>query len=709
MNAKATHLINLLDGKCQFLIPIYQRPYSWTEKQCCQLFDDIVRIAADTDLPAHFVGSVVYVERGLYQVTAVPELLVIDGQQRLTTFSLIVEALARVLEQSTDAGAEITPRKLRNYCLFNSDEDRDKRFKLVLSRDDDATYKALIQQKDLPDNPSRRIVENFEYFVDRIEDCEMSVADLYVGLSKLLVVGVALDRTHDNAQLIFESLNSTGLDLSQADLVRNYVLMGLESEHQTGLYEDHWLPMERILTGGDRDNEFDWFLRAWLTIRTFEVNKRERGYEVFKRYRQEHATRSIDELVAELHRFAHHYAHIALGQETEDRFKPIWSGLQALRIDAPLPFLMYVRDEYEAGRLSLDDAVAIAALVESWLVRRMVCEIPSNVLSKTFATLLRNLDEDALLESFSAWLLCRTGSQRFPSDAEFSQAFASRNFYEFKGRQYCLTRLENQGRKELVEMGQYTVEHVLPQNEDLSEEWRALLGDDWQSIQERLLHTIGNLTLTGYNPELSDRPFLEKRDMEGGFRDTPIRLSRAIAQADTWTEESIQQRGLELADEALGIWSTPEVAEDVLAAYREKMLTRTKRGPKRSLEHFEISPEIRALYDRFAAGAVEQGLERTIWSYGVLFDPPGGYVGYSTVIVRFLQRWLRIRLAVPLDELENPPSNASSFRTRSGDLLTRVNATTDEDIDVCLELLAQVLARDPELVGSDDLDDEDEA
>ena len=282
MIAKQTLVSNLLNGARQFRIPIYQRPYSWNEPQCRQLFDDVVRVAQSEENHIHFMGSVVYVEGGDTVATAVTQLLVIDGQQRLTTVSLVVEALARSIEaQEEGASQEVTPRKLRNYFLFNAEEDGDQRFKLVLSLPDDETLRALLRERDLPPEHSRRLQENLELFQEWIGDCELSPGELYRGLSRLMVVEVALDRTHDNPQLIFESLNSTGLDLSQADLVRNYVLMGLEPSLQTELYERHWAPMERLLGEQGGPATFDHFLRAWLTLRTGEVHKTDRGYEVF--------------------------------------------------------------------------------------------------------------------------------------------------------------------------------------------------------------------------------------------------------------------------------------------------------------------------------------------------------------------------------------------------------------------------------------------
>ena len=297
----------------------------------------------DDRYPAHFIGSVVYIEHGLYQATAIPQLLVIDGQQRLTTVTLMIEALARALEsQGQSVSGEITDRKLRNYFLFNPEEDGDLRYKLQLSKGDVDTLRAILERKALPEHPVASPGRQLRVLPGAARGClRLRRKRLYRGLSKLLVVDVALDRDHDNPQLIFESLNSTGLDLSQSDLIRNFVLMGLEPAQQEELYQDHWRPMEQTLGRSGRDDVFDRFLRAWLTLRLGEVPNIRRGYETFKRYRAMNLDRPISELVADLHRCAEHYACIALGQESHPDLARAFGGLQALRIDAPMPFLMH--------------------------------------------------------------------------------------------------------------------------------------------------------------------------------------------------------------------------------------------------------------------------------------------------------------------------------------------------------------------------------
>jgi uncharacterized protein with ParB-like and HNH nuclease domain len=697
MKASETHLTTLLKGPKQFIIPIYQRPYSWTEEQCRQLFDDVLRVASNATQSAHFIGSVVYVQRGLYQATEVPELLVIDGQQRLTTFALMVEAIARTIESGKEESeAGVSPRKLRNYFLFNSDEDGPLRFKIVLSSPDDATLKAIVQGKDLPKPSAERLVENLAYFQKRVADSGVSADVLYEGLCKLLVVGVALDRQNDNPQLIFESLNSTGLDLSQADLVRNFVLMGLDPSAQEELYGEHWRPMEQLLDSSEREGAFDRFLRAWLTLRTGEVPKFGNGYEVFKRYRSEHPEQSMADLVADLHRFAEHYARIALGRETVSQLARIWKGLASLQIDAPLPFVMLALDRCERGVIGEEEVVAVASLIESWLVRRMICDIPSNVLSRTFATLPRVTDAEAILDSLSAWLVLRKGRQRFPSDAEFERALTTRNFYELKAKQYYLGRLENEGRKEPVDVTAFTIEHVMPQNEQLSATWRAMLGDDWRAVHERSLHVLGNLTLTGYNPELSDRSFEQKRDMEGGFKDSPLRLNQTLAKRETWNEDAILERSEELASKAIRVWREPSPSKEWLERMRASLVRPSASSSTSSSgEVLTLNGELASMMEALVDGLGEAGLEAIALKTQYAFVLPS--VGRRTLIAAWpVKDALQINLRGFLGAVRPVPGWFEARANKAGALRIRVNATSVEQVEAVAEFVQSAIGAEAE-------------
>lgn len=571
MKATEAKLLDFLKKSPQFVIPIYQRTYSWTERECRQLWDDILRTGSREDIAAHFVGSIVYIEKGLYHVSSQSPLLVIDGQQRLTTVTLILEALARQLD-----GAEpmegFSAKKLRSYYLLNPLEDGERKFKLLLTQTDKDSVLALLQQRPQPTEASLRVTENFDFFIDQIRALE-DLAPLCNGLAKLVIVDIALSRDRDNPQLIFESMNSTGRELSQADLIRNFILMGLEPPHQTRLYEDHWRPMEVDFGQEAYGTHFDGFMRHYLTLKTGEIPNVRAVYEAFKTHARspEVAAAGVDALVADIHAYARYYCAMALDKESDRNLRLGFRDLRELKVDVAFPFLLELYADHVSGVLPVDDFVQAVRLVEAYVFRRAVCAIPTNSLNKTFATLGRALKKDRYLESIHVHLLTLPSYRRFPGDEEFKRELSTRDLYNFPRRSYWLRRLENFGRKERVPVDEYTIEHILPQNENLSAKWRDALGPEWQRVQQTWLHTLGNLTLTGYNAEYSDRPFIEKRDMKGGFKESPLWLNQGLGEQDTWNEDAIQHRAKRLADRATRVWAAPALPAEVLDYYRPKV------------------------------------------------------------------------------------------------------------------------------------------
>ena len=571
MKATEANLLSFLKKSPQFTIPIYQRTYSWTERECQQLWDDILRTGRNDDISAHFVGSIVYIEKGLYQVTGQTPLLVIDGQQRLTTITLILEALARHLGDAEPEDG-FSAKKLRNYYLLNPLEEDERGYKLLLTQTDKQSLLALVQQKPLPADHSIRLKENFEFFESHVRSLGPDIQALCRGLAKLVIVDVSLSREQDNPQLIFESMNSTGRELSQADLIRNFILMGLEPFHQTRLYNDHWRPMELAFGQEAYGAHFDAFMRHYLTLQTGEIPNVRAVYEAFKTHARspEVAAAGVDALVADIHAFAGYYCAMALGQELERELAAAFQDLREMKVDVAYPFLLELYRDYAQGILPSDDLARAVRLVEAYVFRRAVCAIPTNSLNKTFATFGRALKKDRYLESITAHLLLLPSYRRFPGDEEFKRELSTRDLYNFPRRSYWLRRLENHGRKERVPVDEYTIEHILPQNQNLSAKWRDDLGPDWQRIQETWLHTLGNLTLTGYNSEYSDRPFAEKRDMQGGFKESPLRLNEKLGSLEIWDEAAIETRAGRLAGIAVRVWELPSLPTDVLDAYRPK-------------------------------------------------------------------------------------------------------------------------------------------
>lgn len=516
-----------------------------------------MQLSADETIPAHFIGSMVYIEKGIYQSTAVSQLLVIDGQQRLVTISLLLAALGKAIED-TNIQSDITRKKINNYYLFNNEEEGDQRYKIILTQSDKETYIRLIEDRELPSPASKRIVENYRFFQDEIQKSGADLIKIYQAINRLIIVDVSLDRNYDNPQLIFESLNSTGLDLSQADLIRNYILMGLENETQTRLYIDYWYPMEQSFSRADSAKRFDRFMRDYLTVKNKgNIPNIGEVYEDFKRHVQRLGT-PIEDAVADIYKYSKYFSKLAFSQDDDEDIKRILSDINTLRVDVAYPFLLEVYDDYQSRTITREEFVEILKLVESYVFRRAVCGLPPNSLNKTFANLYKVIDKDDYLNSLKRDFLRKDSRRRFPRDEEFKQEFVSKDMYNFRLRNYLLRKLENWNRKEPVSIEDFTIEHIMPQNKKLSPKWVENLGDNWEMVHSKYLHTIGNLTLTAYNSEMSNRPFLEKRDIDGGFADSPIRLNRRLAKLDRWNGALILERAESLAELATGIWPIPD-------------------------------------------------------------------------------------------------------------------------------------------------------
>jgi uncharacterized protein with ParB-like and HNH nuclease domain/predicted transport protein len=569
MKATEAQLLGFLKKSPQFVIPIYQRTYSWTERECRQLWDDIIRAGKNQEISVHFVGSIVYVEERQSQISHQSPLLVIDGQQRLTTITLLLAALSRALGDYEPVDGFST-RKLRNYYLLNPEESGERHFKLLLSQTDKTTLKAIVDEKEFPRDYSLRVKENFEQFQSLITACQGNLAPICNGLAKLMVVDIALSRDQDNPQLIFESMNSTGRELSQADLIRNFVLMGLEPLLQTRLYEEFWRPMELAFGQEAYTSDFDAFMRHYLTLRTGEIPRQDQVYEAFKGHaRSRNATGpAVELLVKEILDFSRYYCAMALGAEKDSDLKLAFADLRELKVDVAYPFLLELYADYKQNVLQKDELLDAVRLVESYVFRRAVCNTPTNSLNKTFATFTKVLKKDRYLESIKAHFLLLPSYRRFPNDDEFWRELQTRDLYNFRSRSYWLRRLENYGRKERVPVDEYTIEHIMPQNEVVPQAWRTMLGSEWKHIHNTYLHTLGNLTLTGYNSEYSNKPFAEKRDMAGGFKESPLRVNKGLGELDVWDENSIRTRAKRLAQEIVKVWDSPRLSMEILEAYK---------------------------------------------------------------------------------------------------------------------------------------------
>lgn len=566
MKASQTSLFTLFSGAKQFIIPIYQRNYRWELQNCEELWNDIVRAAADPTSAGHFLGSIVYISNSQVNLLSdVPQSLIIDGQQRLTTISLFILALVRALQEQHP---EANTQRLVSEFLKNEHYDGELHNKLALTRIDQETYLALLNNRDLPKNASPRIVENFRFFEDRIRKSSLSAEDLYGGIRRLFIVEIALDPSHDNPQRIFESLNSTGLDLSQTDQIRNFVLMDQDPREQKALYEEYWYPMELQFGKDAPEKLFDRFMRDYLTIhRDGKIPKMDEVYKEFKTYVRTRDEPSVRNLLLEVYRFSKYFVRMACGQEEDPTVAAAFSDLNTVKVDVAYPFLLQVYHDYQTGLIIKDELIEVVRLVESYVLRRAICGIPPNSLNNTFAALVREIKKDRYLESVKGAFLTLDSYRRFPDDAEFIREIVAKDIYNTRTCNYLLTKLENYDTKEPISIANLTIEHIMPQNPNLSREWQRELGDDWQQVHQTYLHTLGNLTLTGYNPELSDRPFGEKRVAERGFGRSPLKLNENLREVTTWNEKEIQLRAKRLARLAARVWPSPNLPTEIANEY----------------------------------------------------------------------------------------------------------------------------------------------
>lgn len=690
MKAVDSHLLTLLKASSQFIVPIYQRVYSWQETECAQLWADIIRAGSNPNLGAHFTGSIVYIAKDKATNTSAEPDLIIDGQQRITTVTLILAALADRLTKLPDGQREpwdgFSPKKIRNRYLLNDDEDGERQFKLILSQTDKDALIAILQGAETVGESVTRVMDNYAYFERQLAAPELDLAVVCRGLDKLVVVDVKLERGVDNPQLVFEAMNSTGKKLSQADLIRNFVLMDLPPRQQEKVYTAYWRPMELEFAGAD-ESQFDQFVRHYLTIKTGDIPRLDDIYEAFKDYAAAFTAddETIPSLVVELRRYARRYCAMALGKETDPKLRQAFKDLDQIKADVVYPFLLDVYTDYELGMLDRDQVHEIVQMVTSYIFRRAVCRIPTNSHNKTFAGFSAAVRKDRYIDSVKAHFLGLKSYRAFPSDPEFRAALMTTDLYNFRRRSYFLRLLENYGRKEHVTIEDYTIEHILPQNENLSKEWRDALGENWEELQQKYLHTLGNLTLTGYNSEYSDHPFVTKRDMEGGLKDSPLRLNRGLGQLETWNIAEIEKRAARLAKDAIAIWSRPALPNEAIAEFQQE-----RAGAEFSIADYPhlLPPRRRELFEKFSAEtlALDPGITRQFLKLYIAFKAETNFVDVVPQKAR-----LRLILNIPLETLHDERGLAWDVSDKGhwGNGPTEVALNEESDFNYVMGLVRQ--------------------
>ena len=559
MNGNAQKLIKYLDGASKrFIIPVYQRNYDWKMEHCKQLYDDLVKIIRQ-NRKSHFFGSIVSVQS---ESGTMEELLIIDGQQRLTTISLLLLAIYHLLSSGkmVSRDHQLTDKILKKY-LIDEYEPEEKRIKLKPIKNDQKAFGILFDQDEeyIPDS---NLTINYRYFYDRIQHGELDIDELFDAICKLEIINISLNH-EDNPQLIFESLNSTGLNLSEGDKIRNYILMGLPNDQQTKFYEKYWNRIESYT-----DYDVSSFVRDYLSIKQQSTPNMNSVYPTFKKYVEDAEVADIEPLLKDLLEYAKRYAFLIKGGHSDERLNSCIYRLNRLSTSVTRPFLLEVIRLSESGALTADELIEVFHFTESYLFRRAICDLPTNALNKIFLLLHREIirfdgDESHYVEKFKYALLSKRERTRFPSDEEFAECMSTRNIYGMnpKNKLYLFERLENSETSETkdvwghLDRGEYSIEHIMPQH--LTAAWIVSLGDNYEAIHTNWLHRLANLTLTAYNSRYSNSPFAEKRDMPHGFKDSGLRINQWVGRKEQWGLPELEERDQLLKNTVIGIWPYP--------------------------------------------------------------------------------------------------------------------------------------------------------
>ncbi len=682
MKADATTLLNFIEDnqKNQLVIPIYQRVYSWEKEQCKQLWDDIIKIGGNDKMDGHFIGSILYVLDSITHSNNA--LLIIDGQQRLTTITLLLTALR---DHWSDKRKDI-----EDHYLINRDKDGDKKFRLILSESDKDTLLSLIDKdKRKPSEPSSKIMENFKLFEEWVSNTD-KLETIFKGLEKLMIVEIALEKGKDDPQLIFESMNSKGMELTQTDLIRNYIVMETEIEKQEGFYNKYWKAMEEKFEQNKK--LFDRFVRHYLTIKTREIPNTNKVYAAFKDYRQKEGI-GIEDLLKDLQKYCGYFCWIVSKKEADkeanEDLKKALGFLVDLEMDVVYPLLLELYSDYSDGVLSEDDFISIIALIESYICRRAVCGLGTNSLNKVFPSFTKHIQKDEYFKSLKAHFGSLTEKQRFPNNDEFKDCFITIDFYHFQKNKYFFERLENFDTTEPVNTQKCTIEHIMPQTLT-AEEWKKDLGENFQEIHNKYLHTIGNLTLTGYNPKYSNKSFQEKRGMEKGFKDSPLRLNQGLRDLKSFGEEEIKKRANDLADLALKIWTYPKLDAETLEKYKPKKDKKEKKAY--DLSSYKFSPHSRELFD-ILSKEIKALDEKIVENFNQDYISYKFSKNFVDIVVQ--NKDLKLYLNMKFNELQDEKNLARDMTNKghlgNGDI--EVKLETKENIPYCLGLIKQALEK----------------
>ena len=547
------------EAKTFFAIPVYQRDYNWQEKHCKQLFEDILNVGKDIDITSHFIGSIVYIHEGVYGIGE-KEFYVIDGQQRMITITLLHIVLYHRLKESKEEYAD----ELYELYLVNKFSKRDIKLKLLPPEENLNILNKILEEnwEELEEYQDRNIVKNYKFFKEIISNySNEEIEYLLAGLDKIIYVDIALEKDKDDPQKIFESLNSTGLDLSQGDLIRNYILMDLEREKQNLVYKNLWLPIEnncKISLGNEIKNYVSDFIRDYLTLKNGKIPSKPKVFEEFKEF----YNKNNDEQLEDIKNFSEEYSHIIKPNTEKD--KEIRKELENLKVlDQTVinTFLIGILRDYRENKIIKNEILEILKLLQSYIWRRFITEKPSNALNKIFQGMYFRISKDQkYYKSLEESLL----NQDFPTDDELKEALKTKNVYKDKEKlRYVFKELENYNHNELIdfENEKITIEHIFPQKPNKS--WKEKYSDYELEEMKTFKDTISNLTLTGSNANLGNKSFLEKRNDDiHGYKNSKLYLNKYLGKLNEWNLSAMEGRFEKLFKNIVKIWKRPESSED---------------------------------------------------------------------------------------------------------------------------------------------------
>ena len=562
MKGDAQPLIKFFDGSDKrFIIPLYQRNYDWKEENCEQLFNDLLNLH-ESNRKSHFFGSIVSsIQPGT------EDRYIIDGQQRITTVSLLLIAMVNAQKEGLieAVDSKLVEKIFKRYLVDEYQED-ERKVKLKPIKKDMEAFDALLYKSREQYIKESNVTRNYDFFYDRVIRSELTIDELFETIKKLEVINIRLD-ADDDPQLIFESLNSTGLDLSEADKIRNYLLMSLSPTEQDDLYNRFWNPIE-VFTKYDPSS----FVRDYLTMKQGKIGRIDKIYFIFKEYAEGNNMARAD-LLEDMHHYAKIYSQIDNAKAGTDKLNQKLSQLRTLDSTIAYPFFMAFFDYASKNDLPESEICRVIDVIESYWARRIICNLPSNALNKVFATLHRDVlnyigkvvsdNKPTYIDVLTYILLKKGRSSIFPSDEDVKTDFATRQVYKIpaNARMFILERLENRDNNERHDVvkglseKKISIEHIMPQT--LSEQWKKDLGPEWERIHQTYLHTMANLTLTAYNSQYSNLTFFEKRDMEKGFKESAFRLNNYLKSCDKWTEDELKERQKELLGVFMKLWPMP--------------------------------------------------------------------------------------------------------------------------------------------------------